>query len=166
MARPRSLMVPAVLLASGVPLAIIGWMAWEVRSTWHRLDDAADEFQVPAGFEKVDTVRQGTAACFVTCTNGGEAIVTIVLSSEIEDPGDACDSLHGAVVELTGAATPGAFGASCGSNGELGDGASVWAGAWPTSSLSEPGSGGRWHEEVAPPDSAVVAVVEFRSGIE
>jgi hypothetical protein len=34
------------------------------------------------------------------------------------------------------------------------------------SQLIEPGSGGRWHEKVAPPDTAVVGAVRFYSGIE
>jgi hypothetical protein len=89
--------VVALCLVCVVPLSIVGVLVWNVHSTWHKLDEAADDFGIPPGFTEVERVRSGTAACFVTCTNGGEAVVTVIL-----DPGSlsvpaACDAMEKAV---------------------------------------------------------------------
>jgi hypothetical protein len=151
-----------VLMVGALVVAFPLLSSW---SEWRRIDNAADDFQVPPGFTEVARPRQGTAFCFVTCTNGGEAIVTIVLASDYEDPEEACRALRPAVVELTGDADEADLSELCGWSGELGGAASVFAGAGPAASFG-PTTGHRWSEVVDVPDTAVVAYVEFNSGIE
>jgi hypothetical protein len=143
---------------------VVAWPFWSARQEWNRIDNAAADFQVPPGFTEVARPRQGQGFCFVTCTNGGEAIVTIVLESDYEDPEEACRALRPAVVELTGDAQDMSYDDYCGWAGELGGTASVFAGAGYATSFGP--SGHRWTEVVDVPDSRVVAYVEFTSGIE
>jgi hypothetical protein len=144
------------------------WMASTVHREWDRLDSAAEEFKAPRGFTQVDRVRQGTALCWVSCTNGGEAAVTLVLETDATDPEQACRVLRTALVDLVGDAvwqldddTDG----TCGWAGDLGGSATVAAVAGPRSAF-DAASGYRWREKVEAPDSPVVAFVEFNSGIE
>jgi len=101
----------------------------------------------------------------VTCTNGGEAVVTIVLETDYTDPIEACRALQPAVVDLTGDAADTSYLSTCGWTGQLGGSATVFAGADRAANLF-PNDGHRWTEAVAVPDSPVVAFVEFHSGIE
>ena len=53
----------------------VGWAIWSTQQQWDQLDYAADDFRVPPGFTEVARPRQGSGFCWVTCTNGGEAVV-------------------------------------------------------------------------------------------
>lgn len=72
-------LVPTVILV--IVAAVVGWLAFDVHRSWARLDKASRTFEVPAGLTEVARIRQGTALCFVSCTGGGEAIVTIVMTA-------------------------------------------------------------------------------------
>jgi hypothetical protein len=158
------------LLAGTALMVTVGaiaacWWAWSVRRVWDRLDAAAEDFDVPAGFTEVARLRQGTAFCVVTCTHGGEALVTMVFETDFTDPADACPALRAAIVELTGDAADASYGDECGTVGDLGGSASVFAGAGHRQDY-RPHDGNRWTDAVAVPDSPVIAYVEFNSGIE
>jgi hypothetical protein len=158
-----ALLVPLVLLAAGA-----AWFTWSVQRVWDQLDSAAGRFEAPPGFEQVARVRQGTGFCWVSCTGGGEAAVTLVLSTDAPDPQTACRALRRAIVDVAGddvRQTGFPDEGTCGWVGELGGTATVVAVAGPRSAF-DAGSGYRWREEVEPPDSPVVAYVEFNSGIE
>jgi len=101
----------------------------------------------------------------VTCTNGGEAVVTIVFETDYTDPMEACRALRPAIVDLTGDAADASSPGYCGWAGELGGSASVFAGAGREPGF-RPHDGHRWTDAVAVPDSPVVAFVEFNSGLE
>ena len=157
-----------VAITLGLVVALAAGVAWVVRTadrTWDRLDSAADDFEVPSGFTQVARVRQGTAFCWVTCTNGGEANVTLVFETDARTPEEACRKLHQPVVELTGDATKPEFTETCGWRGDLAGNSSVYAAAGPHASFG-PQSGFRWTEEVEAPDTPVVAYVEFASGLD
>ena len=158
-ARPAWLTKRVALGLTGavVIAAVVGWAFWFARRQWDRLDNAADDFRVPQGFREVARPRQGSGFCWVTCTNGGEAIVTIVLESDSKDPIEACRALRPAIVDLTGDADPSYLG-TCGWTGQLGGSATVFAGADRAANLRSPYDGHRWTEAVAIPD--------FNSGIE
>jgi hypothetical protein len=154
--------VSGLIVLGGV---LVGWPAWTARQEWRRLDNAADDFGVPAGFTEVARLRQGSGFCIVTCTNGGEAVVTIVFETDYSDPTEACRALRPAVVDLTGDAEDASYLDRCGWRGELGGPATVFAGAGRASGFS-PHDGNRWTDAATVPDSPVVAFVEFNSGIE
>jgi hypothetical protein len=87
------------------PVTVAAGAAWVARSAhreWSRLDSAAEEFKVPRSFTLADRVRQGSAFCWVSCTNGGEAIETHVFKTDAADPQEACRALRLALVELVG----------------------------------------------------------------
>ena len=87
-----------------------GGLAILVRAaTMGRPDNAADDFRVPRGFTEVARPRQGSGFCWVTCTNGGEAVVTIVLETDYTDPTEACRALRPAIVDLTGDAVDASY---------------------------------------------------------
>lgn len=158
-----SVALTAVMVA--LVAVIAGWWIWSVRQTWDTLDTAAEDFDVPPGFTEVARPRQGTAFCWVTCTHGGEAIVTMVFETEYTDPADACPALRRAVVELTGDATEASHADPCGWVGGLPGPAWVYAGAGYQQDF-RPNDGTRWTEAVAIPSTPVIAYVEFSSGIE
>jgi hypothetical protein len=166
--RGRRIVRTSVALAA-VMVALVGviagWWIWSVRQTWDTLDTAAEDFDVPPGFTEVARPRQGTAFCWVTCTHGGEAIVTMVFETEYTDPADACPALRRAVVELTGDATEASHVDPCGWVGGLPGPAWVYAGAGYQQDF-RPNDGTRWTEAVAIPSTPVIAYVEFSSGIE
>jgi hypothetical protein len=153
------------LTGAAVIAAVVGGPFWSARREWDRLDNAAQDFRVPRGFTEVARLRQGSGFCWVTCTNGGEAIVTIVLETDDTDPIEACRALRPAIVDLTGDAEA-SYLATCGWTGHLGGSATVFGGADRAANLRSPYDGHRWTEAVALPDSPVVAFVEFNSGIE
>src|SRR5437588_3421346 len=62
-----------------VGVAAVGWIAWTAHETWSRLEAAQDRLHVPARFRRIATVRTGHGFCFVSCTGGGEATVTVLL---------------------------------------------------------------------------------------
>jgi hypothetical protein len=160
--RGPALVVGALLalLAAGA-----GWVVWTVDRVWDRLDSAAGDFEVPPGFTQVARLRQGSAFCWVTCTDGGEAVVTLVFETDARDPEEACRALRPAVVDLTGDATEPGYAETCGWRGDLGGSATVYAVAGPRTSYGR-NSGSRWTEEIDAPDTQVVAFVEFTSGLE
>jgi len=159
-------------IALGVVVTFIGWMTFTVHQTWSQLDAAAGAFQVPAGFNEVARVRQGTALCFVTCTQGGEAIVTIVLSAGDLKVETACSELDRAVREVGNQVKAGpkidAF--QCNSSGSLRGDSSVWGIVAKRSDLKPLGPAGlygpRWTEKMPIPDVPLLAWVELNSGIE
>jgi hypothetical protein len=155
--------VTAVMFA--LVAVIVGWWIWSVRQVWDKLDTAAEDFDVPPGFTEVARPRQGTAFCWVTCTHGGEAMVTMVFETEYTDPADACPALRRAVVELTGDATEGSYEDPCGWVGELPGPASLYAGAGYQQDFRA-NDGTRWTEAAAIPSTRVIAYVELNSGIE
>jgi len=158
-------LVALTAVTFGLVAVIAGWGIWSVRQTWDTLDTAAEDFDVPPGFTEVARPRQGTAFCWVTCTHGGEAIVTMVFETEYTDPAEACPALRRAVVELTGDATEASYVDPCGWVGELPGPASVYAGVNYQRDFRRNG-GTRWTEAVAVPSTPVIAYVEFSSGIE
>lgn len=156
------------VVALGVAVAAgVAWMASTVHRKWDRLDSGAGAFKAPRGLTEVDQVRQGTAFCLVSCTNGGEAAVTLVFKTDATDPKQACRALRPALVDLVGddVRQLDDTDETCGWAGALGGSATVAAVAGPRTAF-DAASGYRWREEVEPPDSSVVAFVEFNSGIE
>jgi hypothetical protein len=177
----------SILVFIVVALSIVGaWFAVDARRTWSRLDRAADRFQVPDGFRQMGMVRQGTAFCFVTCSNGGEALVTIVLDAGEMPVDSACDRLRLAVrtvasnVEAT-ASGPRPAGPTtttrarndpfrCAWSGRLGGKAMATALVMFRSNLQPLGPaqlyGPRWTERIKLPAGPLLAWVEFNSGLE
>jgi hypothetical protein len=166
-AQPARLVKRVVLGVTGAAViaTVVSWPFWSARRQWDRLDNAAQDFRVPRRFTEVTPPRQGSGFCWVTCTNGGEAIVTIVLETDYTDPIEACRELRPAIVALTGDGDASNQG-TCGWTGQLGGSATVFAGADRAANLRSPYDGHRWTEAAAVPDSPVVAFVEFNSGIE
>ncbi len=159
---------PAVIVVVSLTVVTalaVGWAIWSTQQQWDQLDDAADDFRVPPGFTEVARPRQGSGFCWVTCTNGGEAVITIVLATDHTDPMEACRALRPAIVGLTGDAADASHLDSCGWVGELGGSASVFASAGRQQDF-RPHDGHRWTDAVAVPESPVVAFVEFNSGLE
>jgi hypothetical protein len=163
----RRQLIRVVLGATGAGAiaAVVAWPFLSARQQWDRLDSAADDFRVPRGFTEVARPRQGTGFCWVTCTNGGEAVVTIVLEAAYTDPTQACRALRPAIVDLTGEAADASNQGYCGWVGQLDGSATVFAGAARGANFHR-NDGHRWTETVTPPDSPVVAFVEFNSGLE
>ena len=155
-----------LLCAVLIVVAGAGWVAWMTHRQWDRLDTAADNFEAPAGFTEVALVRQGTAFCFVSCTNGGEAIVTSVFKTNAKTPEEACRALRPVVTDLAAnEVQPWSAGTECGWIGGLGGSATIGGFAGPQSTYGKDG-GARWTEKIDAPDSPVVAYVEFNSGVE
>jgi hypothetical protein len=142
---------------------------------------------VPQGLRKIATVRQGTAFCFVTCTNGGEAIVTIVLDGGELTVDAACDRIRRAVNALasdvevpSSKATPADPTTTttrapydpfeCAWSGSLGGKATVGGVVMLRRDLQPLGPaqlyGPRWTEKVEIPPGPVLAWVQFNSGLE
>jgi hypothetical protein len=155
-----ALVLTLILIALGV------YETRKVRATWDRIDSASQRFQQPDGIEQVARVRQGTAFCWVSCTEGGEAIVTLVFSSKL-GVDETCDRLRASLAALNRrAVTPASFESTCSWRVALTHGAYARASVDESSRLSGAGSGWRWMEKVPVPSSAVVAWVEFNSGSE
>ena len=158
--------VTALLLLAAV------WVIRDVRRTWARLDAAAQMFEIPQGFVEVGRARQGTAFCFVSCTNGGEAAVTVVMRTGALPVEDACEALGAAVRDVGRDTRRGAAHEDyrCSWEADLGATATVWAVVVERSALKPLGPAGlygpRWTEDLAIPDAPVLAWVEFNRGIE
>jgi hypothetical protein len=108
-----------------VVVVIAAWLAIWVHSAWARLDRGADKFAAGPPFDVVAHVRQGTALCFVSCTHGGDATVTVVMTVD-GDVADACAKLQervGAVASAPAVEAPGDF--ACDFSAPLGGGAMV-----------------------------------------
>ena len=127
--------LPVIVVVSltVVTALAVGWAIWSTQQRWDRLDDAADDFRVPPGFTEVARPRQGSGFCWVTCTNGGEAVVTIVLETDHTDPMEACRALRPAIVDLTGDAADASH-LALRRVGELGGSAAVFR-AWSPTGL-------------------------------
>ena len=70
-------MQTVLFVVVGVVVALAVIVGWEARRTWSRLDSVAASFEAPAGMSELARVRQGDGFCFVSCTGGGEAVVTM-----------------------------------------------------------------------------------------
>jgi|ERR671919_81507 hypothetical protein len=150
--------------------SVAGWVAWEARRTWSRLDSAAAGLTIPDGMSELLRVRQGQGFCWVSCTGGGEAVLTVVLDASELTIETACDELRPLVQELSEG--PAHFASipdyQCGYVGSLYDDASVIGTVARRVDLCEPPSacGTRWMETQPVPDVPLLAWIEFNSGIE
>lgn len=79
-------LVGVVALAA---VAVIGFPFGYASWTWSRLHSTAGRFE-PDGFTEVARVRQGQGFCLVSCSGGGEAIITIVLDASEVTADQAC----------------------------------------------------------------------------
>jgi hypothetical protein len=163
-------LVPTVILV--IVAAVVGWLAFDVHRSWARLDKASRAFEVPAGLTEVARIRQGTALCFVSCTGGGEAIITIVMTARELPAETACSELRQAVEKIAQDTKQGraieAY--QCNWTGALGGGSTAWGiVAW-RADLKPLGPRGlygpRWTERTEIPDEPLLVWVEFNSGIE
>ncbi len=142
---------------------------------------------VPDGFRRVAAVRQGTAFCFGTCTNGGEAVVTVVLDGGDLPVDTACDRIRRAVSAVasdvqspsdpvspdeptttTTSAADDPF--RCSWGGSLGGRANAGAVVMLRSDLQPLGPaqlyGPRWTEKIQIPSGPLLAWIQFNSGVE
>jgi ABC-type Fe3+ transport system permease subunit len=166
--RVRKGLLAAALGLSIIVILIVVYVLYErntVRTNWRRIDSAARRFERPDGLEQVARVRQGTAFCWVTCTRGGEAVVTLVFSSSI-GVAESCENLRRSLTALSNSVTLASDQSTCSWKAALGHGATARASVDEASNLTGRGSGWRWMDKVAIPSSKVVAWVEFKSGIE
>jgi hypothetical protein len=180
----RYSIVVFIVVALGL---VAAWFGFDARRTWSRLDRAAHRFKVPDGFRPVATVRQGTAFCFVTCTNGGEALVTIVLDGGEMPIDAACDRIRRAVSTVapdveapssdatpTGPTTTTTRSPTtlfqCVWSGSLGGQATAGGVVMLRSDLQPLGPaqlyGPRWTEKIEIPAGPLLAWIEFNSGLE
>jgi hypothetical protein len=152
-----------------VVAAIVGWVMWTNHRVWSDLDRAADDFGVPPGFTELQRVRSGDAFCFVTCTNGGEPVLTVVFDPGTLSIDETCDAVEEAVRESLDAAgsdlEPSLGFYECDFVGPL-DGTMRIAGLVAQTEDLCTGCGDRWLDDQAVPDLPVVAWVAFHSGIE
>jgi hypothetical protein len=175
--------VAFIVVALGL---VTAWFALDARRTWSRLDRAAGRFEVPDGFRLVATVRRGTAFCFVTCTNGGEALVTVVLDGGQMPVETACDRIRRAVSRVASdieapnsdAAPVGPTTTTrvsgdpfrCTWSGSLGGEATATGLVMLRSDLRplEPAQlyGPRWTGKIEIPAGPLLAWIEFSSGLE
>ena len=147
-------------------LAVI--VGWEARRTWSRLDSVAASFEAPAGMSELARVRQGDGFCFVSCTGGGEAVVTIVLDASELTVDAACEEVRRSVQHLAGDAVDKRAiedDEQCVYTGDLYDDAGVGGVVARRVDLSEL-RGTRWMEEEPIPNVALLAWIEINSGIE
>jgi hypothetical protein len=165
------------VVAGGVGVVaglVFGWSVVSGRWTWSRLEGEAEELEVPSGFTEIDRVRTGEGFCFVSCTGGGEAVLTVVM-----DPGElsveeSCRRVEQAVKQLAGSADAApdsmTYGYRCDIGGPLDGSASVRGVVIQRGDIEceEPslGCGPRWMEKLPVPDLPVIAWIEFNSGIE
>ena len=161
-------LVGLVVVAACVVVAVV--TATGVQRTWANLDRSAAGLRTPEGLHEVARLRQGTAWCIISCTNGGEAAVTIVFDANAGTAADACGRLRQSLSEVAGPLEPiDDSGFSC-----------AWQAALPRAAvvrgfvtdadqlqpLSPTGSAGpRWSDAIAVP-KGVVAWAEFNSGLE
>jgi len=148
---------------------IVGWIMWTNHQVWGDLDDAADDFSVPTGFTELQRVRSGDAFCFVSCTNGGEAVLTLVFDPGTLTTDEACDALEEAVRESVDAAGSDLYPSlgfyECDFAGDL-EGTMGISGRVDRTAELCTGCGERWLDDEEVPDLPVVAWVYFSSGIE
>jgi hypothetical protein len=164
-ARPMLILgVVAVAIA-----ALVGWLYWSGHQVWSSLDNAADDFGVPEGFSELQRVRSGEAVCFVTCTGGGEAVVTVILDPGSLTEDEACSRMEDAVRESladAGSVLEPPLGLyQCDFGGPL-EGTMWIGGVVARAADLRPDGGERWLEDEAVPELPVVAWVQFNSGIE
>lgn len=160
--------VGLVVVAACVVVAAV--TAIGVQRTWVNLDRSAARFRTPEGLHEVARLRQGTAWCIISCTNGGEAVVTIVFDASAGTAADACGRVR---QSLSDVAVPLELiddsGFSCAWQAALPRGAfarGYVADADQLQPLSPTGSAGpRWSDAIAVP-KGVVAWAEFNSGLE
>jgi hypothetical protein len=156
--------------AAVIGVGVLALVLWTVHSTWNRLDAAADNYEPPRGFEVVAQVRQGTARCFVTCDEGGGAIVTIVMT--VEDPAQGtCDRVKESVdaVSTSASVETDVPGFECVWKGDLDGDAFVDGVVMRREELTPLGPAGvygpRWTEKIDIPDATLLAWVTFDSGL-
>jgi hypothetical protein len=154
----------AICLAIAALLA--GWMIYHhTLGYWPRLERSVSNFSVPAGFERLGRVRQGTTFCVVSCN---EARITIVLRTAMP-PEEACQQLRAAVdrqIEMT--ETPSDL-SWCGWEarlGDVGEHALVAGGAEASSDIMGARPMWAWASNFEPPSDGTVAWIEFSSGID
>jgi hypothetical protein len=95
----RRWLLPLVLVV-GVVAAPTGYFAYEANQLWSDLRDAADEFEVPAGFRLIGRREAGTAFCWFSCSGPG---IDLVYETEEQAPEAICRALVAPIAELTGA---------------------------------------------------------------
>jgi hypothetical protein len=102
----RALALIALLV---VVVAVVAAVAVNrfIRNSWDLVDKPAERLQVPASFRPEDSVRLGSANCFVTCVGGGEPVRIEVYSTSLETS-EVCEAARRAVAGLisSGSATP------------------------------------------------------------
>ena len=132
---------------------------------WPRLEKSVSNFSVPAGFERVERVREGTTFCVISCD---EARITLVLRTTMP-PQEACQQLRTAVdrqIEMT--KTP-SYLSWCGWEArldEVGEHATIAGGAEASSDIMSSRPMWAWASNFEPPSDGTVAWIEFSSGID
>jgi len=167
--------VPIVGALGFSAAVFFGWGAWVSHRTWSHLDSAARELHLPSGFTEIGRVRSGDGVCFVSCSHGGEAVLTVVMDPGARPADEACQRVEHAVRRLAGGAQAAAdapgYGLRCDISGSLSGTMYVRGGVaqhddvdcQETSlSCARP----RWTDTMPVPDLPTVAWIEFNGGIE
>jgi hypothetical protein len=133
---------------------------------WRRLETAVREFRIPADFDRLGKVREGTTFCVISCD---EARITLVLRTTLA-PNEACGRLRTAVERQIGRTETPGYLAGCGWEARLpdvGGDAFVLGGAERSDDFGEnrPSWAYRAYKFSIPSDGTV-AWVEFSSGID
>lgn len=166
----RRILIAGSAVVSLSVLALVVWTIVDVRSTWERLDEAAETYEPPNGFEVVAQVRQGTALCFVSCDKGGGASVTVVMTVDGSIQ-RACDRIRESVgaVSTSPVVEFDVPGFECVWSGGLDGGAVADGVVMRRDELRPLGPaalyGPRWTEAIEIPDATLLAWVQFDSGL-
>jgi len=108
----------AVALAALVVIGLAAaWIYHGTLGYWQRLEAAVSDFRVPAGFERLGKVREGTTFCVISCD---EARITVVLRTNLA-PEEACSDLRTAVERQIGKIETPTYLAWCGWESRLRD---------------------------------------------
>lgn len=155
-----------VAVGGATVVLLAGWTIYnDTLGYWPRLEKSVSNFSVPAGFERVGRVREGTTFCVISCN---EARITMVLRTPMP-PQEACEQLRTAVdrqIEMT--ETPSYLG-WCGWQARLddvGEHATVTGGAEPSRDFMSVRPGWAYASNFEPPSDGTVAWIEFSSGID
>lgn len=132
---------------------------------WPRLERAADRFPTPPAMTVVDSVREGTAFCPISCD---EPRITIVYRTSLS-PDQACAQLRKTIDESVGPTTNREYLTWCGYEAALpsvADEAFALGGAEPAGDLLA-GVGPSWKTKITvPKTNETIAWVQFSSGLD
>jgi hypothetical protein len=160
--RPRWLAPIGVTL--GIAITGVAY-AQPYLKIWPRLERAANRFPTQPGMTVVESVREGTTFCPISCD---EARITIVYRTPLS-PEQACARLRETIDQAVGPTTNREYLAGCGYEAALPsvfDRAFVVAGAEPARDLLG-GVGPSWKTKIAVPKTdESVAWVQLSSGLD